>query len=1741
MLNWAVRRPSRVNKLGKYELLGELGRGAMGIVYRARDPIINRFVALKTITTGLANNPDLLQRFYREAQSAGGLQHPNIVTIYDMGEESGTPYMAMQLVEGQTLEQMIQSRAEVPLSLKLSYAMQACGALDYAHKRGIVHRDIKPGNVMLSTEGSIKVLDFGIARVMNASRTQTGMLIGTFAYMSPEQYHGEHADERSDIWSFGVLLYELLAYKRPFAGDAPASLMRSICQQEPTQLLAVIADCPQELDAVLKKMLQKSPNDRYQTMEDVLLDLDPISKNLRGAAVAKLVEQGQEHFARGEFAEARDTLRQALQLESTNSQARNLLEKVNSELKRLLIRPKAKLLVEQGAAFLEEGKIQEARAAAEAALKLDANFEAAHQLHQRVLQEINRFQMVADHLEAAKLRLAERLPEAAEELLAKVFELEPSNKAAKALRLEVLKEKAERQRRLHLLEVMQQARSLWTLQKYEECIHLLTQLEVEFPREEEVLRLLETAREDQAERRRQVLQQARSLLALGRHEACRAALGEIQLQFPNDEEIAQLFDDVLADEQNQQKLQALTEARRLLASRRYDECISLLVELEKKYPAEPEFVKLLEAAEEEKAEQRRQQGLAKAKDLLAQKSYTECGVRLQELSREFPGDSEVAKLADALREKKAEERKTQGLADARNLLASRRYEECLVLLAKLEKEFSRDPEIAALSDAVRAEQAEQQKLRELAEARNLLAHGLYNDAEALLLNLQKTFPEAEDISRLLQAVRKDQAEREKQEKLKEAREHLAARRFAESLALLAKMEQEYSGDGEIATLTDAVRAEQAEQQKIRELTQARNLLANGHYDDAESLLLTLQKDFPEEAEISRFLETVRSDRAEWEKQEILRRAREDFAGRRFAQALATLEPLRTANPNDISVQKLVALIQGEQEKQIKQERLQREWDALKTLADEKNYSEVITRGEKLLVEAPGDDALARLVEFSRTQQKQLERTALLQRTHETIKKLSDEKNLLDAIRVAEEGLKTFLGNKELLQRLAELRREEKKIQTRKAIELRIRTIKKKINREELSDAIDLAKETLDTLGPSSAVNQLLSSAQIEFEAREKKRKQDRKVERIRELVQDGKLDDATQTLNDAVTFDTLDLFDPRVKQLSNEIEIAKTQSAAVVEPKPEPPPPPPLSKEYAWQTGPPQVDTELGQPTVPAAEVALQATASVEMSSAPAVPPELIEPPALTGVDALVPEVPVGVSPQAAEGTPDSPAAGEGGLRSPATPGSVVEKFPPLPRIPVPAGKQNFFLSWKAAAVVALGGLVFGIVLFRHHAVPTNNPERVVHVAPPVAPAQPTVDPRQAQQRQAIDDADKQIAAGDLDGAMKRLQQAASLNGPLDSDIEKKRASVQAAMKDENFRKLQQQEEKLWQSAKTDVGAGHFRSAKENLEKILALPEGGTRREEARNYLVQELPRRQQEESLFAQAQEAARKDDASSLGHAKAVLDQMIQLAGPRKSDAEHLRQTVEEKLATLEKQQQQERVDQQIADLRASARQDLKLGNPASARKKAGQIQQSGGDATSLYSEIQKAEEGQTLQAQYEASYKQALQEYQQASDKKSLEETRNSFQPIAQGDGSHAVDARRYLNDINAKIAALSQPVVPVVKQEIPSTRASDEAAVRDVVRRYGQAFEQKDAGALRQIWPSMGKAYGKLKNTFASVEKITYDVQIQNIEIAPDSQKATVNALVSQVFTVKGNKPQPINDKAVFELSKTNGLWIITDVR
>ena len=277
------------------------------------------------------------------SRPAGLQQHPNIVTIYDMGEEQKLPYIAMELIEGESLDQVIQRRTTLSVTLKIAYALQACRAFDYAHKRGIVHRDIKPGNVLVTRDGVVKVVDFGIARVLDTSKTQTGMLIGTFAYMSPEQYHGEHADERSDIWSFGVLLYELLCYQRPFVGETPARLMHSICSQEPQRVCERATDCPPEIDAIVAKLLRKSALDRFQSMEDLFLELEPVHKALQAKAEMRRINRPKSRTFWGKTSThmARELLRESLKIDSANAQARALLEKANAELKRLLTRPKS--------------------------------------------------------------------------------------------------------------------------------------------------------------------------------------------------------------------------------------------------------------------------------------------------------------------------------------------------------------------------------------------------------------------------------------------------------------------------------------------------------------------------------------------------------------------------------------------------------------------------------------------------------------------------------------------------------------------------------------------------------------------------------------------------------------------------------------------------------------------------------------------------------------------------------------------------------------------------------------------------------------------------------------------------------------------------------------------------------------------------------------------------------------------------------------------------------------------------------------------------------------------------------------------------------------------------------------------------------------------------------------------------------------------------------------------------------
>ena len=267
-------------KIGKYEVLEQIGAGGFGAVYRARDPIIKRLVAVKFCT---ADDESLRKRFYREAEISGNLHDPNIVTVFDSGVENGAPYLVQEYLSGEDLDRVIKRGEDIPKHARLECLMQVAKGLRYAHRKGVLHRDVKPGNVRLLENGKAKLMDFGIATLKSSHTrlTRIGTLVGTVGYLAPEQLRGAKADERVDIFSWGVLAYELLSYQRPFKGDDWEQVCRNIIEAEPEPLAGLISGYPKEIVGIVERCLQKNPDDRYSSFDEILPALNPVLVALR--------------------------------------------------------------------------------------------------------------------------------------------------------------------------------------------------------------------------------------------------------------------------------------------------------------------------------------------------------------------------------------------------------------------------------------------------------------------------------------------------------------------------------------------------------------------------------------------------------------------------------------------------------------------------------------------------------------------------------------------------------------------------------------------------------------------------------------------------------------------------------------------------------------------------------------------------------------------------------------------------------------------------------------------------------------------------------------------------------------------------------------------------------------------------------------------------------------------------------------------------------------------------------------------------------------------------------------------------------------------------------------------------------------------------------------------------------------------------------------------------------------------
>src|SRR5450755_658995 len=286
--------------LGPYEILAPIGAGGMGEVYRAKDPRLGRDVAIKVLPASFSADPDRLRRFEQEARAAGILNHPNITAVYDIGQHEGAPYVVQELLEGETLRSALAGGKLSPRKA-IDTALQIAHGLAAAHEKGIVHRDLKPENLFVTKDGRVKILDFGLAKLTHqeeggqatnlptaSAGTEPGVVMGTLGYMSPEQVKGKPADGRSDIFSFGAILYEMLAGKRAFHGDSAADTMSAILREDPPELSVTNQNISPGLERIVRHCLEKNPDMRFQTARDLAFDLDSLT-GISGASASQAV------------------------------------------------------------------------------------------------------------------------------------------------------------------------------------------------------------------------------------------------------------------------------------------------------------------------------------------------------------------------------------------------------------------------------------------------------------------------------------------------------------------------------------------------------------------------------------------------------------------------------------------------------------------------------------------------------------------------------------------------------------------------------------------------------------------------------------------------------------------------------------------------------------------------------------------------------------------------------------------------------------------------------------------------------------------------------------------------------------------------------------------------------------------------------------------------------------------------------------------------------------------------------------------------------------------------------------------------------------------------------------------------------------------------------------------------------------------------------------------------------------
>jgi serine/threonine-protein kinase len=738
-------------RFGKYlvedDVKDELGKGGFGRVYRAFNRDLNLHVAIKVLK--LEGDSELLGRFQAEAALTARLKHGNIVIVHEFGHQDGAPYLVMELLEGQTLKNIIDSNYQLPLLEKVEIMRQVAEGLKYAHARGVIHRDIKPANVMVLPDGTVKIMDFGIARVMQRADiryTREGDLIGTIAYMAPELFQTNQPSKRTDIFAYGVLYYELLTREHPFRADDPYAVMRRIQNEDPMPLLrATLPTCPPDLVMLLQHLLAKDPNMRFEEFGDVLFDTEPILRSLRQERAATLAKEVEPLLKAGDYDGASSRVKQILDLDSTHERARAWHDQIRTRLKR----QRADKLRYDGLEHMSALRFKDAVVCFESALQLDTCRSDIASLLNEAKAAVERLRQSAELINNARAdRQSGKLEEAFSKI-SRAIELDSANRDALSMR-----DSLRRQiRELRMNNCLTKAEALRKDKKFDAALAVLEELEPDLQAQSSVKQiwerlLLERKQHEQEKRNAEfaeALKQARILLERGSLAEAVAAASNLCSRFPEQHPAYEFRVQAQARLEAHQRSEAVRKiierTEKLAEDTRFEEAKLAVSDGLNSYSDEPRLTALAKRMEELAAAHLRASNIRRALDGAAALSEEGDFARAIELV-----EKEMARLGTApefsrcladLREKHSQQQYVLNierlLAQSQFLLEAGRTREALTLLEKADPQYKKEPRIYHLLQTVReqARQEETQRLVQDALHRSQLLENQAHYTEAL--------------------------------------------------------------------------------------------------------------------------------------------------------------------------------------------------------------------------------------------------------------------------------------------------------------------------------------------------------------------------------------------------------------------------------------------------------------------------------------------------------------------------------------------------------------------------------------------------------------------------------------------------------------------------------------------------------------------------------------------------------------------------------------------------------------------------------------------------------------------------------------------------------------------------------------------------------------------------------------------------------------------------------------------------